>query len=125
MCELSEDACPFLLLQSSAEASSGHHGKTKGPTRLPARTVANRPLYVRAHVCNPKKTIVKYSLQTLVCSGVFRGSMKGSQRAGDLIIEHWDHVITFAVEVRFQIRIQFWIAQPKLHETMYLFFCKT
>ena len=29
-------------------------------------------------------------------------------------VRHWDYVITFAVEVRFQIRDQFWIIQPKL-----------
>ena len=41
-------------------------------------------------------------------------------------VRHWDVVTTFAVEVRFQIRDQFWIPQPKLHGACYLrFFNKT
>ena len=37
-------------------------------------------------------------------------------------IAHWDYVGIFAVEVRFQIRDQFWIPKPKLHEAKYLIF---
>ena len=41
-------------------------------------------------------------------------------------VRHWDYVITFADEVQFQFRDQFWIPQGKLHEASYLdFFCKT
>ena len=35
---------------------------------------------------------------------------------------HWDYVINFVVEVRFQIRNQFWIPQEKLHGGMSLGF---
>ena len=30
-------------------------------------------------------------------------------------LEVWAPITTFAVEIRFQIRDQFWIPQPKLH----------
>ena len=43
---------------------------------------------MQANVCDPTKTIVKRSLKTLNCSVVFRGSVKGSQRAGFLTIEY-------------------------------------
>ena len=39
-----------------------------------------------------------------------------------LSVTHWDWVITFAVEVQFQFRDQFWIPQLKLHEACYLDF---
>ena len=38
---------------------------------------------------------------------------------------HWDYAGIFAVDIRFQIRDQFWIPQPKLHWVKYLIFCKT
>ena len=37
-------------------------------------------------------------------------------------VTNWDVRITFAVEVRFQIRAQFWIPQPKQHGVWYLVF---
>ena len=40
-------------------------------------------------------------------------------------IIYWEVIITFAAEVRFQTRDQFWIPQPNLHGTWYLIFCKT
>ena len=40
-------------------------------------------------------------------------------------IEFLTPIITFAVEVQFQIRDRFWIPQSTLHGWMYLFFCKT
>ena len=49
---------------------------------------ADRSFHMRANVCDPTKTIVKHSLKTLNCSVVFRGSAKGSQQAGVLIIEY-------------------------------------
>ena len=49
---------------------------------------ADRSFHIRAYVCDPTKTIVKRSLQTLICSVVFRGSVKGSQRAGFSKIEY-------------------------------------
>ena len=39
-----------------------------------------------------------------------------------LSVRSWDPIITFAVEVQFQIRDQFWIPQPKLHRQKYLIF---
>ena len=48
----------------------------------------DRSFNIRANVCDPTKMIVKLSLQTtLICSVVFRGSVKGSQRVGFSIIE--------------------------------------
>ena len=35
---------------------------------------------------------------------------------------HWGYAGIFAVEVRFQVRDQFWIPQPKLHGAKYLIF---
>ena len=41
--------------------------------------VADHSFRIQANVCDPTKMIVKRSLQTLICSVVFCGSMKGSQ----------------------------------------------
>ena len=35
---------------------------------------------------------------------------------------HWNYADIFAVEVRFQIRDQFWVLQLKIHWTKYLIF---
>ena len=37
-------------------------------------------------------------------------------------VTYWDVVITVAFQIRFQIRGQFWIPQPKLHGACYLIF---
>ena len=40
-------------------------------------------------------------------------------------VRHWEYIITFAVEVQFQIRDQFWIPHQNLHEAYYLDFLVT
>ena len=47
-----------------------------------------------------------------------------SIQLGCPLVTHGDYVITFAAEVRFQFRNQFWNPQPKLQVSMYLIFVK-
>ena len=79
------------------------------------------------HVFNEKALLSSYfdSAIVLCCEVLVLGAYVEYVQLDCLLVRSWDPVITFAVEVRFQIQNQFWIPQPKLHKACYLTFCKT